>query len=264
MAQAVDIKTSTYSGKDYFFFLVANLFTLGNLFCGLYGIFLTLDVANSNRIEIAFQFLLLGAFFDLLDGRIAKKSAIRSQFGEYADSFADLMTFALLPGFMVLALNTSLWLGNIVLIAGLTPAITLGELFAGVYAIGGWYRLIRFSAKPTGAKFEGLPSAAAAMFIGALTVIVVEFTTLPLNVLLTFSIIIAGVLMGSNISYPSPKRMFQSDNILITIAGLIGVIYVIYPNWFSALMVVFISVLYTGAGPYYYIQTQKASTSKIN
>ena len=259
MGQTVETNSNAITLKDYAFFILANLFTLGNLFSGLYGIFLTFE----DNIAIAFQFLLLGAFFDLLDGRLAKQSSIKSQFGEYADSFADLMTFALLPGFMVLALNTSLWLGNIDLIPGLNPQITLGQLFAAVYAIGGWYRLIRFSAKPTGAKFEGLPSAAAAMFIGAFTVIVVEFKDLPLNVLLTLAIVISGILMSSKISYPSPKRMFQSDNILITVAGLVGFFYIIYPNWISALMVVFISVLYTGAGPYYFIRTQNEDKSKI-
>ena len=248
MAQQTEKKVTSLQTNDYLFFILANIFTLGNLLCGLYGIILTLD----GNIYGAFQFLLLGAFFDLFDGKLAKMSSIKSQFGEYADSFADLVTFVLLPGFMVLALKSNLWLGTIEIITDLT----LGQLFAGVYAIGGWYRLVRFSAKPSGAKFEGLPSAAAAMFIGAFTVIVAEFPKLPLNVLLTIAIIVAGILMSSTIAYPSPKRMFQSDNILITVAGFVGFLYVIYPNWISALMVVFISILYTAAGPYYFIKTQ--------
>ena len=249
MAQPFEVEKKTIQTKDYLFFVLANIFTLGNLLCGLYGIFLTFD----GDINGAFRFLLLGAFFDLFDGKLAKMSSITSQFGEYADSVADLITFALLPGFIVLGLNKALWLGDIELITNLT----LGQLFAGVYAVGGWYRLIRFSAKPTGAKFEGLPSAAAAMFIGAFAVIVLEFSDTPLNVLLTLAIIVAGLLMSSTVVYPSPKRMFQSDNLLITVAGVIGLLYVVYPNWISALMVVIISVLYTAAGPFYFIKTQQ-------
>lgn len=251
MGQTIESKTGTTQPKDYGLFLLANFFTLANLVCGLYGILLTFE----NNIPGAFQFLLLGAFFDLFDGKLAKMSSIKSSFGEYADSFADLMTFVLLPGFMVLALKSYLWLGNITL----AYSLTLGQLFAGIYAVGGWYRLIRFSAMPTGAKFEGLPSAAAAMFIGAFTVIVAQFSYLPLNVFLTIAIIVAGVLMSSTIVYPSPKRMFQSDNILITVAGLVGFLYVIFPNPISALMVVFISLLYISAGPYYFIKTQSQS-----
>lgn len=258
MEQTSEKQLVTFGPKNYLLFVAANIFTLANLLCGLYGIFLTLDSTINNNVEIAFQFLLLGAFFDLFDGKLAKMSHIKSQFGEYADSFADLMTFALLPGFMVLALKSSLWLGNIELISN----FTFGQLFAGVYAVGGWYRLVRFSAQPSGAKFEGLPSAAAAMFIGAFTVVVVEFPELPLNVLLTVAIVVAGLLMSSTIVYPSPKRMFQSDNILITVAGLIGSLYVINPNWISAVMVVVISVLYTLAGPYYFIKTQHKDTSE--
>ncbi len=256
MEQYTEAQFTTRQPKDYLFFIAANVFTLGNLLCGLYGIFLTFD----GSILAAFQFLLLGAFLDLFDGKLAKMSHIKTQFGEYADSFADLMTFALLPGFMVLALKSSLWLGDYEIVSN----FTLGQLFAGVYAVGGWYRLIRYSAKPSGSKFEGLPSAAAAMFIGAFTVIVVEFPDLPLNVLLTVAIVITGFLMSSTITYPSPKRMFQSDNFLITVAGVIGFLYVVYPNWISALMVVIISVLYTSAGPYYFIKTQqKTSTETI-
>ena len=251
MGQQTEKKIVPVQTNDYLFFILANIFTLGNLLCGLYGILLTFD----GNINGAFQFLLLGAFFDLFDGKLAKMSSVKSQFGEYADSFADLVTFVLLPGFMVLALKSNLWLGTIEIITGLT----LGQLFAGVYAIGGWYRLVRFSAKPSGAKFEGLPSAAAAMFIGAFTVIVAEFPKLPLNVLLTIAIIVAGVLMSSAIVYPSPKRMFQSDNILITVAGAVGFLYIIFPNPLSALMVVLISILYTAAGPYYFIKTQEIS-----
>ena len=252
MGQTLESSSGTIEIKDYAFFVLANIFTLGNLLSGLYGIFLTFD----GNINGAFQFLLLGAFFDLFDGKLAKMSSVKSQFGEYADSFADLMTFVLLPGFMVLALKSYLWLGNIELLAN----ITFGQLFAGVYAIGGWYRLVRFSARPSGAKFEGLPSAAAAMFIGAFTVIVAQFTELPLNILLTIAIIATGILMSSTIVYPSPKRMFQSDNYLITVAGIVGFLYIVSPNWISALMVVFISILYTAAGPYYFIKTQEIST----
>ena len=243
-----ETQTKSIQLKDYLIYAIENIFTLGNLLCGLYGIFLTFD----GNILGAFQFLLLGAFFDLFDGKLAKISGIKSQFGEYADSFSDLMTFALLPGFMVLALKSALWLGDIEIFSN----FTFGQIFAGVYAIGGWYRLIRFSAKPTGARFEGLPSAAAAMFIGAFTVIVFETPNLPLNILLTIAIIISGLLMSSTIIYPSPKRMFQSDNILITVAGVVGFLYVIVPNEISALMVLFISILYTAAGPYYFIKTQ--------
>ena len=242
---------STIVAQDYFWLLLANFATLLNLLCGLAGIFYSLN----KDISGAFQLLLLGAFFDLFDGKLAKKSNIKSSFGDYADSFADLMTFALLPGFMVLALDSALWLGDIELVS----KITLGQLFAGVYAVGGWYRLIRFSSKPTGNKFEGLPSPAAAMLIGSLTIVVVDpnLFTLPLNVILTIAIVATGLLMGSNIDYPSPKRMMQSDNTLITVAGIIGFFYVIVPNVISAFLVVCISVFYTLAGPYYYFLTEK-------
>lgn len=234
---------------DIYWLILANIFTGLNLLCGIVGILYSIE----GNVFIAFQFLLLGAFFDLFDGKFAKMSSRKSVIGDYADSFSDLITFVLLPGFMVLALKSSLWLGDIELLT----QITLGQLFAGVYAVGGWYRLIRFSSRPPGSKFEGLPSPAAAMLIGSLTVIVVEFVSLPLNVILTLTILSTGILMSSHLNYPSPKRMMQSDNILITVAGVVGFLYIIFPNVISAFLVLFISVLYTLAGPYYFLETQK-------
>ena len=244
----------------YLWLMLANLFTFLNLVSGLFGIYYSLQ----GNVFVAFQLLLIGAFFDLFDGKIAKKSHLKFSFGDYADSFADLITFVLLPGFMVLSLDSLLWLGDIQLIS----QFTLGQVFASIYAIGGWYRLIRFSSKPTGVKFEGFPSPASAMLVGSLTILVVEFQTIPINIILTITVIASGLLMSSTIDYPSPKRMMQSDNLLITIAGIIGAVYVILPNVISAFFVYGISLFYTLVGPYYFDLTQKESrqnhTSKNN
>lgn len=236
--------------NDYLWLILANLATIMNLLAGIFGIYYSLQ----GNVLVAFQLLLVGAFFDLFDGKLAKKSNLNLPFGDYADSFADLLTFALLPGFMAISISSALWLGDVVIFS----QFSLGQLFAGIYAVSGWYRLIRFSSHPTGEKFEGLPSPAAAMLIGSMTIVVVEFVSLPLNVILTFTIVIAGVLMSSTIDYPSPKRMMDADNLLITVAGVIGFFYVIVPNVLSAFFVVCISVFYTLVGPYYFFITQKA------
>lgn len=237
----------------HYFTILAFVLTGLNVVSGLLGIYFSIN----GNLSIAFQFLLLGTLFDLLDGKVAKRAPTQTELGGYADSFADLVTFAVLPGYMVLGLSTNLWLGDISILT--TPfTITLGQIFAGIYAIGGWYRLIRFSATQTDpSKFYGLPTAAAAMFIGAFTVAVVEFPDLPINIGLTLATVIIGFLMVSNISYPSPKRMYQSDNVLITAATIVSSLYLFFPNIISALLIIVISTIYIGGGPVYVQQTRQ-------
>lgn len=236
--------------------ILANTATLMNVLSGLAGVYFALE----GNVLTAYQMLLLGAFFDLIDGKMAKMSGIKFPPGVYADSFADLITFAILPGYIVLAEDGILWLSDLTLVTvPFLNAISVGHVVAAAYALGGWYRLVRFSSKPLGVWFEGLPSAAAAMLVGALAVLVSSFDdlNLPLDVVLTLTTGVCAILMVSWLTYPSPKRMLASDNILISVAGVIGFFYVVFPNVISAFLVLFISVLYTVAGPYYYIKTKR-------
>ncbi|MHA2366235.1 MAG: CDP-alcohol phosphatidyltransferase family protein [Candidatus Hodarchaeales archaeon] len=237
------------------FIILAFILTSMNLLCGIFGIIQSLE----GNVKNAFQFLLLGAFFDLVDGKVARMAPTKSELGAYYDSLSDLVSFVVLPGYLVLSLESNLWLGDI----SLVDPISMGEIIAGIYAISGWFRLVRFGAKPSYGNFEGLPSAAAAMLIGALTVIVVDFPDLPLNIGLTIATVTTGILMSSKIAFPSPKRMFQSDNILITVAAIVGAFYVIIPNVISALLVLAISLLYTVAGPRYLIETERLHDKNI-
>ena len=236
----------------HYFTILAFILTGFNILSGFLGIYFSLN----GELTIAFQFLLLGTLFDLLDGKVAKRAPTgTSNIGAYADSFGDLITFAVLPGYMLLGLGSNLWLGNVFLLS-FPIMITLGQIIAAVFAIGGWYRLVRFGALPDSSTFEGLPTAAAAMFIGAFTVIVYEFNDLPFNILLTFATLVCGFLMASNISYPSPKRLYRSDNILITAATVVSSLYLIYPNFISALFIVIEGFLYIAGGPSYVQKTK--------
>ena len=229
-----------------YFLILAYICTGINLLSGFIGIFYTFR-GTSADLQTAYRLLLIGVFFDYFDGKLARKSHTTSDIGIYADSFADLFTFVLLPAYMVL--QTNLYLVKIII----SPFITLAEILTAIYAIGGWYRLIRFSSKPTGAKFEGLPSAGAAIFIGALTTITTYFSEFSLlNILLTLAVVTSGILMVSKLDYPSPKILLKPDNYLLFIGMLIGLFFIIIPNPVSALFVFLISCIYLGLGPVYY------------
>lgn len=87
-------------------FTLPNLLTLGNLFCGcLICLGLSNGKLDDNRFfSSIFILLLLSLLFDLLDGMIARAMKINSEIGVQLDSLADMVTFGVVPGFMMLIL----------------------------------------------------------------------------------------------------------------------------------------------------------------
>ena len=79
---------------------IPNLFTLGNLFCGLLAILF----AVGGHLNIAGGFILLGAFLDFFDGMLARILDVDGELGKQLDSLADLITFGVAPAFIVFQL----------------------------------------------------------------------------------------------------------------------------------------------------------------
>lgn len=76
---------------------IPNIFTSLNLIAGCIGL---LAVYNGNLYQGAL-FILIGAIFDFLDGFLARLLNARSAIGKQLDSLADLITFGLLPAFLI-------------------------------------------------------------------------------------------------------------------------------------------------------------------
>src|SRR5947199_5456434 len=91
-------------------YLLPNLMTAGNLFCGFTATLRILEgallqssdaIAASELFHEAIWFI-LGAFvFDFLDGRLARLGGHESAFGREFDSLADIVSFGLAPALMV-------------------------------------------------------------------------------------------------------------------------------------------------------------------
>lgn len=79
-------------------FNIPNLFTAANLTCGVVAIILIL----SGRIDIAPFVIYLGALFDFLDGFLARKLKVSSEMGKQLDSLADMVTFGVAPGILMM------------------------------------------------------------------------------------------------------------------------------------------------------------------
>ena len=83
-------------------FNIPNLFTAANMLCGVTAIFLSV----AGRIDLAPFAIFLGAILDFLDGFLARLLKQQGELGKQLDSLADMITFGLAPGVMMLVLLT--------------------------------------------------------------------------------------------------------------------------------------------------------------
>jgi len=176
-------------------YILPNLFTTGNLFCGFWAI---ISVFQEKFFYAAIAILLASAF-DVLDGKVARLSGATSKFGVQYDSLADLVSFGVAP-----AVLTFSW--------ALRPYGRFGWLAAFLFVVCGALRLARFNVQSASGEvkyFKGLPIPAAASMI-ALTILLylrlIE-TGWVKDIVILVMIYILAFLMVSNIRYFSFKEL---------------------------------------------------------
>ena len=81
-------------------FNIPNLFTAANMLCG----FVSIILALFGRIDLAPLFILAAMVFDFLDGFIARKMNLQGELGKQLDSLADMVTFGIAPGIIMLVM----------------------------------------------------------------------------------------------------------------------------------------------------------------
>ncbi len=78
-------------------FTIPNMLTLGNLLCGCLGILFVME----GRPETASLLIAIALILDFGDGFLARLLNSASPIGKELDSLADVVTFGVLPAFMV-------------------------------------------------------------------------------------------------------------------------------------------------------------------
>lgn len=135
---------------------IPNMLTASNLFFGVVGI--TFALKPEPQLEYAFYCMIISAVFDFFDGFAARLLKVASPLGKELDSLADVVTFGVLPGFMVYALYFQL------VTEPIWPAY-----FAFVIPVLSAFRLAIFNLDETQREhFKGLATPANALFIGAM------------------------------------------------------------------------------------------------
>ena len=167
---------------------IPNTLTLLNGFTGC----LALVSAIEDNASMTLVWVLVGVFFDSIDGMVARALKATSEIGKQLDSLCDVISFGVVPGFILYK-----YLYNY-LPYELAPFSLLGF----VVTIAAVYRLGRFNI--TSSKqldFEGMPTPAFALFVVGIPFIPAD---LP-NILVIALVALLALLMVSKLMLPSQK-----------------------------------------------------------
>ena len=180
-----------YSSKSHF--NLANLITMGNITFGLLAVYFI----TQQNFFLAIVLAWMGGAFDIFDGKVARKYKLSNEFGVQLDSFADFLTFVLMPIFLVFEAVFQGQATFIMVLAG------MGSVY---YVISGLRRLIQFNiqADPGEAEkfFTGVPTPLGAILLWLVFLSYVYLGLPPLGTL--FFVLTIGFLLNSNVKVPHP------------------------------------------------------------
>ena len=160
----------------------ANTVTILNVVFGSLSLVYTLHQEYST----AAIFILVAVLMDSIDGRIARKLDIISQFGKELDSLCDLVSFGVAPALLVYA-------------QVLNPYVySLGLITAIIYIVCGAYRLARFNVINLSDAFMGIPITLA----GAIVAVLSFFSASMSATLVLLVLLLLAVMMVSKIKVP--------------------------------------------------------------
>ena len=187
------------------------------------------------------MFIVLGAVFDSVDGRIARMTNTQSSFGEQFDSLSDLVSFGVSPAIVYY-------------FRFLDNSGRPGMVAAFFFILCGALRLARFNAnidKNKSDYFQGLPipggaTAVVAMILLSLNIPeIVDYRPITVGYLIFYAI-----LMISNIPFPSFKKSDwvkkNKKQVLMVIFLILGSLF-IYEEVMIPIIITFyvvISLLY--------------------
>ena len=185
--------------KHYFLtpqnhFNIANLLTFINITMGVIALYL-ITVDNYFWAIVAAW---IGGAFDIFDGKVARKFKLSTEFGIQVDSFADFVSFVLVPSFLVFQAIFAHKEGLVFYLAA--PVFIF-------YIISGLRRLIQFNIDADAGSvekfFTGVPTPLGAILLWlvylawAYEILVNGYIILLLTLLIAY-------LLNSRVKIPHP------------------------------------------------------------
>jgi CDP-diacylglycerol---serine O-phosphatidyltransferase len=205
--------------------ILPGMFTMGNLACG-FGSIITSSLAKrgangpvtASLFEAAWL-IVLAAFFDFLDGLVARFSKSSSRFGVELDSLTDVVSFGVAPAALMVSFGI-ISHGNWAWILGF------------VYLMAATFRLARFNLSATLEKksnFVGLPvPSAAIVFISYILFCYEIWGEIRMEKFFIIVILATAALMVSSIEFETMPRFDFSKptnriKVILLLAGAVGI-----------------------------------------
>ncbi len=175
-------------------FNLANLFTFANITFGLFAIYFI----THHNFFLAALFAWFGGAFDIFDGKIARKYRLSTEFGVQLDSFADSLSFVLVP---VMFIYFAIFDGS----NSFYPLVAGSVLI--YYFISGIRRLIVFNLQNDAGEvdkyFKGIPTPLGAILLW-IYYLLWYFNILQNGFVILTLIVITGYLLNSKVKIPHP------------------------------------------------------------
>ncbi|MCZ6864626.1 MAG: CDP-diacylglycerol--serine O-phosphatidyltransferase [Thermodesulfobacteriota bacterium] len=245
--------------------VLPNLFTTGNLFCGLLSIMTSIEVIVASsageaseewilrRFWWAGAFIVISAFLDMLDGKLARFFNHESKFGLSYDSLSDLVSFGVAPGVLIYS-----WV--------LMGSGKIGLMAVLFYVVCTALRLARFNVQSGNEEkfsFTGLPSPAAAGLMVSPVMLLTALSIVPDSRVVWYFLVAApviGLLMVSNVRYTKrPYINLGGPFNALVVAAILFAAVTTHPE----IMFIFIVYLYAVVGLVYYAIKQLKGKPKL-
>ncbi len=177
-----------------------NILTLSNLFCGCLACILL--VKNGEYLPLVIILICFSLIFDFFDGFAARLTKTGGEFGKQLDSLADMVTFGLFPGIVMVSMlgefapcYLSLARGNFLIPGEGMVDINILKYSGLLITLFSALRLAKFNIdEEQGYYFKGLPTPANTIFILSLLYIQKNYTFDFLN---NFWVLLAVTLISS-------------------------------------------------------------------
>ncbi len=262
-----DPLSSTQASRIY---LLPNLMTAGNLFCGFVAIIRCIQARFASTTgegvpeELyteAVWFILAAVVFDSLDGRLARLGGRESLFGREFDSIADVVSFGVAPALMVFFL---------ILSPDQLPVFRhIGWFIGFIYLLCAGVRLARFNVITHPAvysnadlhstkDFVGLPVPAAAGVIASLVLLLTKQDLQHWAILLPILMLLVAYLMVSPVRYPSFKEIdWHTKARFRTFILLLVAVALIFLFRQYALVLIFLTYLFFGLTRHFIVHRRR-------
>ncbi|NPA61382.1 MAG: phosphatidylserine synthase [Epsilonproteobacteria bacterium] len=175
-------------------FNLANLITFGNIASGVVAIHFILNGEYLIAIVLAW----IAGGLDILDGKVARRFKLSTEFGVQLDSYADFISFVVMPSFLLYYAITE---G-----ASDFTKIIVGVIFL-IYIISGLRRLIEFNIKVEVGEaekyFTGVPTPLGAILLWLLY-LTFSYNLIPNPYIISTLVLLIAWSLNSRIKIPHP------------------------------------------------------------